>query len=394
MTGVTETSEVIGEPRRAWWRVGGLVAPAVLVVALVVGLKLRPVAAAKAAAVDTPVFDGKALTFSDRFATQAGLKVQPAGRGRLTPAIRVVGDVTFHPAYMAAVGTRARGFVKRVFKVEGDQVKEGEALAEIQSAELGQAQAEGLVAQSRKKAAERNAQREGELLGRKLTTARESEEAQVELEAQRAALAAARQRIAVLGGVGSGGGMGSIVLRAPLRGVVVERHLDVGQSVDGETVAIRVADLDHLWIELALFERSLGAVRKGDQVEVTTLDGRTHLSGRVAHVGEVIDPTTRSAEVRVEVDNTARVLRPGQAVQAVISATGPSRESVLVEDRAVTYVDGKATVFVEEAPRRVVPVVVKLGETDGQRREILEGLAEGQQVVVDGAFALKSELFR
>jgi cobalt-zinc-cadmium efflux system membrane fusion protein len=156
-----------------------------------------------------------------------------------------------------------------------------------------------------------------------------------------------------------------------------------------------VADLTSLWVELAEYERNIGAVREGDKVELTPLsDSSVRIDGVVAHVEQVINATTRSAGVRVNVENRDGKLRPGQSVQAKIHATGPTREVLSVPEVAVTYVDGKPTVFVAEAADRVIPVVVKLGVSDGQRQEILEGISAGQQVVVDGVFALKSELFR
>jgi cobalt-zinc-cadmium efflux system membrane fusion protein len=344
------------------------------------------------AAADTPHFDPKGLSFSAGFAERIGLRVEPAARGPLVPTIKVVGAVTFHPAYVGAVGARARGFVRRVLKVEGDEVEQGATLAEIQSGALGEAQAEIGVAAARKKAAEVNARREAELLERKLTTAREAEDAAVLLAQQSAALAAARQRVLALGG---GEVPGVHALRAPIAGTVVERRVDVGQSVGDDVLAFRVADLDHLWIELAVFEQSLGAVRVGDRVEVFLLSSAGDpIVGRVAHVGAVIDQSSRSADVRVEVDHCRGRLRPGQAVAATIFSSGPAREVVHVPEGAVTFVDGKPTVFLSLGPGRVAPTPVTLGATDGVRQEITGGVAAGQPVVVGGVFELKSELFR
>jgi membrane fusion protein, heavy metal efflux system len=184
-------------------------------------------------------------------------------------------------------------------------------------------------------------------------------------------------------------------VRSPLKGTVVERHIAAGQSVDGNLIAMRVADLNKLWIELSVFEREIGAIRKDDKVEIiATGESGKSIQGRVAHVGEVISLDTRSADVRVEVDNDARALRPGQSVRALIHASGPARVALSVPASAVTYVDGKPTVFVAEQENRVTPTEVKLGATDGTKQEILEGVTEGATVVSEGVFALKSELFR
>lgn len=369
---------------------GGLL---VLVVPLGVMLMPKTPAAATATVADTPEFDGKALKFSKAFAERAGLKVEAASKGPMTPVVKVVGSVTFNPAKVAAAGARTKGFVRKVARVEGDEVKAGDVLAEIESAELGQAQAEISVAKARRRIAEVSSKRETELLQKQLTTLREAEDAELQLAERKAALTAASQRVAALGG--AAGPFGVYLVKAPIAGHIVERRVDVGQTVESDVVAFRVADLSSLWVELAVFERNISAIRVGDQVEVRPMSEPTLvIKGRVDHVEQVLDVSTRSAGVRVLVDNQEGKLRPGQSVQASIHATGPTRDVISVPDAAVTYVDGQPTVFVAEAAERVVPVVVKLGVSDGLRQEIAEGVAVGQQVVVGGVFALKSELYR
>ena len=99
--------------------------------------------------------------------------------------------------------------------------------------------------------------------------------------------------------------------------------------------------------------------------------------------------------VRVAVENKKRQLRPGQAVDAVIrTASAAVSEGLLVPRAAVTFVDGKPTVFIENSPNSVEAVAVVLGASNGRELQIVEGLKPGQRVVVGGTFELKSELFR
>lgn len=385
-----------GAPRSALaHRVVVAVTGALLVVGAVVAFAVRggPGAAARPAVSDVPRADGRAIVFSGAFRERAGVKTVTARRTQITPVVKVVGTVTFDPEHVAAVGTRIRGVVKRLRRFEGDTVKAGEVLAEIDSAELGQAQASVTMIEAQRRAAELNATRERDLAGRQLSTAREAEVAIAHLDEHRAMLVAARQKVAALGGEG-GGAFGVHLLRAPIAGTVVERHLSAGQSVEDNLVAYRVAHLDWLWIELAVFEKSLGGIRRDDLVEIRLADQEQALEGRVAYVGDEIDRDTRSASVRVKVDNRGRALRPGQSVAARIHASGPARAALSVPSGAVTYVDGKPTVFVAEGDHRVTPTEVVLGATDGREQEILSGLVEGASVVSEGVFALKSELYR
>lgn len=341
---------------------------------------------------DVPHVEGKAIVFSKSFRDRAGITTEPVRLAPLVPRLKVVGTVDFDPAHVAAVGTRIPGLVRSLAKVEGDSVKKGDVLAEIESAELGEAQASVAVAGAHRKAASINEKRERELAERGLTTAREHEVATATHEEQRALLEAARQRVVAMSG-SPGSPFGVYMLRAPLEGTVVERHIFAGQSVDAHLVAFRVANLDHLWVDLSVFESNVDAIHKDDPVEITRVGGEP-IPGRVAHVGDVVDPVTRTAQVRIAVSNKERKLRPGQSVTAIIQASGPSRTMLTVPMTAVTYIDGRPTVFLAESPERVVPTTIEIGPNDGTNQGVVAGLSEGQLVVSRGVFALKSELYR
>jgi cobalt-zinc-cadmium efflux system membrane fusion protein len=343
---------------------------------------------------DVPREEDGAILISDAYAKRAGITFAAAARGALTPVVKVVGTVSLDPRRVSVVGTRTPGFVKRVFKLEGDDVRAGEALAEVESAELGQAQASFASAVAEQNAAVINARREAALLENHLTTARESEEAEATLASREARLAAAREGVTAMGGEARSP-LGRRLLRSPISGHVVEALLSVGQSVEPHKLAFRIANLDSVWVELEVFERTVGLVRVGDSVELTPMsDLGRHIKGTVAHVGELIDLTSRSTDVRVQVDNKDRLLRPGQSVSALIRLSGPQRDALTVPSPAVTYVDDTPTVFVAATTNRLVPTKVRIGLSDGARDEVLSGLAPGTQVAVTGVFALKSELYR
>jgi cobalt-zinc-cadmium efflux system membrane fusion protein len=345
---------------------------------------------------DVPHLEGNVIVFSNAFRERAGIKFVTAEKKPFKPVIRVVGTVSFDPSYVAAMGTRVRGTVRRTFKFEGDLVKPTEPLAEIESVELSEAQASIATAQATQRAAELHAKREEDLLAKGLTTAREAEVAGADLATASATLHAAQQRVQAYGGNAT---FGVFVLRSPIGGHVIERHIAPGQSVDANVVGYKVADLDHLWIELSVFERDLASVHIDDEVQVAPLASPNEkITGKIAHVGEVIDPSTRSTDVRVTVEKPRFHLRVGQSVEATITNGLTEREAVLVPTTAVIYVDGKPTLFVSDvgntASGRARAVAVRVGGTDGTNYEVLEGVQAGQQVANAGVFALKSELFR
>jgi cobalt-zinc-cadmium efflux system membrane fusion protein len=387
--------------RQRKWRLAGILVPLVGLVAAGAFWALHhgsSEAASAAEPLDTPRVEGKNIVFSAAFAERAGVRFAPVVRAALVPVVQAVGTIDFNPEHVAAVGARLRGLVTQVKKFEGDSVEPGTVLAVIESAELGEAQASVSTLEAEKQAADRNLQRESQLVERKLSTAREAEVAAVEAERYQHLLGAARQKVAALvGGTGSRPNrLGAHELRSPLGGTVVERSVAPGQSVEGEMVAFRVANLDHLWLELEVFEKNIGLVKLGDRVELAPLAAPTDVfEGRVAKVGAVIDSDTRSAPVRVEINNSNGRLRAGQAVNASIHATaGHAGERLLVPSTALTFVDGKPTLFVATGEHSVRVASVELGRSNGTQTEVLSGLDPSDRVVSEGAFALKSELYR
>jgi cobalt-zinc-cadmium efflux system membrane fusion protein len=239
-------------------------------------------------------------------------------------------------------------------------------LAEIESAELGQAQATLISARAHAAAATTNEKREKELAEARISSNREAELAAANAVSARADLIAAEQRVRALGGVADGT-PGILRLATPLAGKVIERNVSRGQSVEATHTAFRVADLSSLWVQLAVFERQLTAIHQGDAVDLFPQgDGDRKVKGSVAYVGDVIDLETRTAPVRVVVERPEIPLRPGQSVLAKIHTSAPL----------------------------AVSIVVQLGGQDGDRVEVLSGLEVGDKVVTGGVFALKSEIFR
>lgn len=343
---------------------------------------------------DVPTMDGKWIRYSATFAQRAKLEFGTAEPAALTPVVNVTGTVTFDPERVAAVGARISGRVRKILKFPGDPVKAGDALCEIESADLGQAQSSVLAARAHASAADANDRREAQLAEARVSAARDAELAKATAQSAQADLHAAEQRVRALGG-DSSSEIGVLLVKSPIPGKIVESHVSRGQSVEPSATLFRVADLDRVWIELAVFERELGHMQTGDEVEISPQTNLgVVLKGKVAHVGDVIEQETRSGDVRVVVENPDGSLRPGQSVLAKIHTKTAPKPSILLPRDAVTSIDGKATVFVAHDATSVEPRTVTTGARDGTRVEITEGVQPGERVAVSGVFALKSEIFR
>jgi cobalt-zinc-cadmium efflux system membrane fusion protein len=276
-------------------------------------------------------------------------------------------------------------------------------IAEIESSEVGQARAELVSARARYIAAEANLRREKDLAEKKISSSRERELAEAQWATEQAGVRAATMRLRAIGlspadiddlekrDLG-----GRVPIRAPLAGTVIERHVTLGQAVERATDAFKIADTSHVWVTLDLYEKDLFRVHVGQEVELRT-DARPGESfrGHVAFIVPVIDQATRTAKVRLEFANPKGALQAGQLVTARILAEGKrdAAEVVAIPRSAVEQLEGKTIVFVKKGDgfeRRTV----LLGSSGGDRVEVRSGLAPGEQVAVEGAFLLKSELLR
>jgi membrane fusion protein, heavy metal efflux system len=341
---------------------------------------------------DVPRLEGKWIRYSPDFAKRSNVTVAPVTEGSLSPIVSVTGTVTFDPQRVAALGSRIAGRVRRVDKQEGDRVAAGDVICEIESAEVGNAQAGIVAARAKADAANANDERNRALTGYGIASARDAEIAHELAIVAKAELSAAEQRVRAMGA--SGGSNGLVVLTAPIAGKVVEVKVSRGQYVEPTFTVARVASLDRVWIALDVFERELGHIRTGDPVDISPQTNvGAALEGHVAQVGDVIDLETRSAPVRVVVDNDGS-LRPGQSVVAKIHTKSTTASAILAPLEAVTSVDGKPTVFVAHDETSVEPRSVTLGPRDGSHVILASGVEPNERIVVSGVFSLKSEVFR
>lgn len=348
----------------------------------------------EAEAPDVPVQDGDRIRFSGTFAQRIGLRDAAVVSRSLSPRVQVTGTIVHDPRKVAEVGARIEGRIARLLVVEGDTVDANAPLVEIDSAELGRAQAAVRSARAREIAAKANLEREQRLVAAQVTTDRDAETARAEAESATAERIASELAVRALGGTPEGT-TGRLVLRSPIAGRVVQAAARHGQTVAPTDTLVVVADASTVWTDLAVFEGDLGSIRVGDAVQVSPqVDRELVLEGVVQNVGEVIDLETRTATVRVSIDNGQRALRVGQSVSAFIATTGESRSGLTVPREALVRIDGNETVFVMHGPHVVEPRAVVTGARDGTDVAILEGLREGERVVAAGTFLLKSELFR
>ncbi|MBS0186636.1 MAG: efflux RND transporter periplasmic adaptor subunit [Planctomycetes bacterium] len=352
-----------------------------------------------------------------------GVKVQPAQLWALKPTFVAPARVGFNTEAMAHVGSPLRGRAVELKVRLGDTVKRGDALLVVESPELGEAQNDffqkRIAAQSASPAVDlaRVAWERAKALleqsqGISLTEVQKREaEYKAAVASQRAAEAAvvgSENRLHLLGmsqaSVEELAKTGEIspryTVHAPIDGQVVQREVTLGELVSPDREALLVlADTSTLWVLADVPEARLHEIAVGAKSWVAVgTTGARRFEGQVAFVAPLVDATTRTAQVRIEVPAAALTLKPGMFAQVEIVATDPANPEaapmVAVPDEAVQTVEGGPGVFVpvKGEPNTFAKRAVTVGHSVGGLVPILGGLVEGEEFVVAGTFILKAEL--
>lgn len=379
--------------KKSWWWGGGLVA--VLVGGVLISRVQQPtVAAPLALERSTPWLEGGVIHYPPGFAEREHLAFAPAAESELTPTFNLTGEIQWDPRRVSVVGARIQGRLRSIERVEGEAVKAGDLLAELESVELGRAQAEVLKARAKEAVARADAERERRLADAKVSAERDAQFALANAEALTAERVAAEKSVEALGGV-VGGELGILRLRSPIAGQVVEVKALRGETVEPTDTIMMVADRSRVWAEFTIFERDVAAAREGDEVELRVAGHHDVVTtGHVAHVSESLQSSTRAGVLRVELENPKGFFRVGQSVTGTLHASGPRARVLSVPLSAVTRVDGVPTVFVKVGPQAVEPRSIKTGSEDEDSIAVLSGLKAGESVVSAGVLALKAEVFR
>lgn len=179
-------------------------------------------------------------------------------------------------------------------------------------------------------------------------------------------------------------------LRAPFAATVIEKHITLGEKLSGETSAFTVADLRTVWVDLNVHQKDLPLLKKGQLAVVSAGPGVPKVQGRISYVDPIVGESTRTALVRIVLDNTSGLLRPGTFVTAEVLVEQVAAK-VAVERDVLQSVDNETTVFVRTG-HGFEPRVVTLGRWDDTLVEITSGLNPGDQIATKNSFRLKAEL--
>jgi RND family efflux transporter MFP subunit len=357
-----------------------------------------PSAAAPADAGDTE------LVFPPDVVARAGLKTATVGAADVGAAITIPGTVMPNAYHEVKVTPIAGGILTKIHVELGASVPRGAPLATIFSSELADAQTRYLSMRAMLEADHKKLDRTERLVAIGAASRQEMEEVTAVHTGHETEVAAARQRLLLLGlsqqevdGLTDPSKVVSqVVVPAPIGGVVTARSANPGQVVTMGQELFVVTDLGTVWLVGDLYEQDFAAVRVGSGATVTAAAyPGSEFRGRVSYIDPRVDPQTRTAKVRVEVPNPGGRLRLGMYVSMVFSGADGPRQ-VVVPRAAVQSMGDQSVVFLPVAGEegKFLRRKVRLGAASGNSYVVLEGLRAGDIVVTDGSFLLRAEAAR
>jgi Cu(I)/Ag(I) efflux system membrane fusion protein len=297
-----------------------------------------------------------------------GLKHGPVQKRQLTGVVRTSAKIEANETRLYRVTTKIEGWVEKLFvATTGQEVKKGEPLLTIYSPELVSAQEEYLIAartpaesDSLKKASRR-----------RLELWDISTEQIEQLEK-------------------SGKVEKYLALSAPASGWVTERMVVAGQKIMPSEALMVISDLKEIWADADIYQSDLPYVKVGMPVEVTLpyWPGKT-FTGKVSFITPTLDPMTRTLKARLEIPNPELLLKPEMYATATLKYE--LGEKLAVPTAAVIFTGARVVAFRDVGDGHLAPVELKLGARSGDYYEVLDGLKEGDQVVVSANFLVDSE---
>ncbi len=321
----------------------------------------------------------------------AGIGTVRARGATLEIGVECTARIAFDRNRLADIRASVPGVVRDVRVDLGERVEEGAELFVLESAQVGDMQGDLRAAREHVEVTRTNYERQLELREPRIASARQVELASEQLETAQAELRSIEVALRIAGATESDP-EGRFRVRSPIAGTVVRRPATIGTFASNEVSLATVADTSRMWAMLEVREMDAGALRVGQAVTIK-VDGlpEHEFTGTVTWIASEVDVRTRTVATRAEVANDQDLLRAEQFARATIRVA-ESEDAVVVPRRAVQRVGEESVVFVRTGNGVYEPRIVSLGRSDGELVQVRGALREGDPVVTEGAFLLKTEL--
>jgi cobalt-zinc-cadmium efflux system membrane fusion protein len=314
---------------------------------------------------------------------------------KLPRVLRLTGAVAYNAFNTVPVITQVGGPVSRILVVPGERVKKGQSLLEVSSPDYSLLYAAYLKARDTYRVTDKNYARAQDLYSHHAIAERDLLQAESDRIQAQADLNAALLGLKILGipnpdDLEKAPSSAEIPLLAPIGGEIVERDVSPGQLLQaGATQAFIISDMGSVWVLANVYQSDLSAVHVGDQVAVQTDSYPDKFQGKISFISPALDPTTRTLQARIVVENPGEKLKNNMYVTATVNA-GAEMNAIAVPDSSVLRDDeNQPFVYVASGSNQFGRRPVEIGQSEAGKTQILKGLSPGDKVVGDGSLFLQ-----
>jgi len=368
----------------------------------------RPVAAPRSVSFDESpqpaTATGQKLTLTPEQMRTVQLKIETVGERPSSEAAgqMATGVVQANTYKETPVVSLVGGIVRSVGAELGQKVRRGQRVAVVFSNELAEAQSRYLTAVATLDEHHRHHLRTIKLVEIGAASRQDLEMATSQYREAESNLANLRQKLLLLGMtaqridslISTSQISSEFLVPSPSSGTVTSRTVNPGEVIEANKELMRVTDLSTVWVVGQVYEKDLATVRVGSGANITSdaYPGRV-FRGRVSYVDPKIDPATRTAQVRIELNNPGQILKIGMYVNVAFGALGNAEKTTpAIPKDAVQTIGNQQYVFLStDKSNEFVLRPVRLGPESNGFYPVLEGLSAGERIVIEGSFLLRAE---
>jgi cobalt-zinc-cadmium efflux system membrane fusion protein len=330
---------------------------------------------------------------------EAKIKIEPLAEQDVDDVIVTSGKVTYDDVRVSHVFSPVSGRISHIAAKPGQRVKKGEALATLESPDIGIASSDLHKADADRIAAEHDLQRQKDLLAAHATSQRDFEASEDNYRKAKAEVERAKQKVGLFHAGGAEAVTQSYTIRSEIDGEVISRNVTPGIEVQGQygggtaVELFTVGELDRVWVLADVYEMDTGRVKVGSRVSMKlfAFPNRTFTT-TIEWVSGALDPLTRTTKVRCALDNADGALKPEMYATLFISVE--ERRAIALPRSALVRMGEEMAVFIEKAKSRdgrhvfaKVPVIVDESE-GGKWVPVSHGLDLGALIVTEGGILL------
>ena len=303
----------------------------------------------------------------------------------------------------ALVGSLIEGRVSRVFANVGSYVRKGKVLMYIEGLEIGEIKSTYIKAKANLEFFEAALERQRTLYEQNVGSKRTFLEVKAEYEKALAEFKAEDQRIHSIGFTeydierfieDDNHSAGIIPIRSPINGVIIERNIVVGQSIDLSSTAFKIINISTVWVDGQVYEKDILKLNNISSIQfITSSIPDIIFEGKIIYIGEVLDESTRTLKVRASINNRNYLLKPQMYGEMKIP-TKDNLKGLFVKNETIFKEGEESFIFVSINDTTFKKEKIEIGTEINGFVEVVSGLNEGSKVVTKGSFLLNAELLK